>query len=412
MRCTLDGQVVVAQVHAGPLQEHINDFAQFLGNQGYSLISIRHHSLVVSDFNRWLCAEGLGQRDIAIDHSITYLEERTQQGQVFFQSPAALNQLYNFLYQQELIPKQLAEVHNPCPVEVCLLDFEQHMRNDRGLAKETIKARMRPVRCFLTGKFGSDAMDLSQLAGADIIHFVQRKTTTLAPSSMRQVTSALRSFLRFARYRLLIDTDLAASVPGVANWTMTHIPKAISQNQTEQLLCSIDRTTPLGRRDYAIVLLLARLGLRSCEVASLELDDLDWNTGAISVRSKGGKRSVFPLSDEVGQAISDYLQNSRKQCQSRRVFLRATAPSGGFKYPGAVGSIVRRLLARSKIPAPTTGAHQFRHGLACAMLKQSASLGEIGDVLGHQRLQTTMIYTKVDLEALRSLSPPWPGSKR
>lgn len=290
------------------------------------------------------------------------------------------------------------------------MDYEHYLRKDRGLAKGTIKNHVRPVRCFLKTRFGSGSMDLNQLSGIDITRFVQHKTATWGTNSMRVVTSALRCFLRFARYRLLLNSDLANAVPTVANWSMTHIPKAISQQQIDQLLSSIDRSTSVGRRDYAVILLLARLGLRSCEVAFLELSDIDWKTGTMSLRCKGNVYSKFPLSDEVGQAISAYLQDGRQQCDSRRLFLRALAPWGGFKDPSAVGSIVRRLLARSEISTPTTGAHQFRHGLACAMLRQSASLDEIGEVLGHRRLQTTMIYTKVDLVALRSLALPWPGA--
>ena len=412
MKCTLNGQVVVAQIHAGPLQGHVNAFAQFLDAQGYSLISIRRYSLVASDFNRWLHAQGIELCDIGMGHSRTYLKKCVQQGQSYFQFPAALDQLYRFLHGQKLIPDELTEVPVLCPVDTCLLDYEQYLSKDRGLARGTIKNHLWPVRCFLSSKFGPGPMDLSQLTGDDIARFVQRKTATWGTNSMRNVTSALRCFLRFARYRQLLQSDLAVAVPVVANWSLTHIPKAISQQQVDQLLSSIDRATPAGLRDYAIVLLLARLGLRSCEVAFLELDDLDWNTGAMSVRCKGNTRSVFPLDDEVGQAIAAYLRDGRPQCQSRRVFLRAQAPWVGFKVAGAVSLIVRRLLARSGVSAPTTGAHQFRHGLACEMLRQNASLGEIGEVLGHRLPQTTMIYTKVDFAALRSLALQWPGSER
>lgn len=412
MRCTLNGQVVVARVHPGPLQDHINAFAQFLDAQGYSLISVRSQSLVASDFNQWLSLECVERSDIAKVHATRYLQKHSREEYPFFHYPAALNQLFQYLRQQKLIPDELVDVPVLCPIEACLLDYEHYLRKDRGLAQGTIKNHVRPVHCFLKNRFGSGSMDLNQLVGNDITSFVQHKSATWGTNSMRVVTSALRCFLKFARYRLLLNTDLANAVPSVANWSMTHIPKAISQQQIDQLLNSIDRTTPVGRRDYAVILLLARLGLRSCEVAFLELDDIDWKAGTMTLRCKGNVYSKFPLSNEVGLAISAYLQDGRQQCESRRLFLRALAPVGGFKHPSAVGSIVRRLLARSEISAPTTGAHQFRHGLACAMLRESASLDEIGEVLGHQRLQTTMIYAKADLLALRTLALPWPGSER
>lgn len=223
------------------------------------------------------------------------------------------------------------------------------------------------------------------------------------------MTSALRSFLTYLRYRGEVVLDLAAAVPVVANWSMPSIPRAIAPEQVEQLLASIDRQTAIGRRDYAVLLLLARLGLRACEVACLELDDIDWHTGALSVSSKSGRRNEFPLSPEVGSAITAYLQAGRPLCNSRRVFLRAKAPNRGFLGASGVGSIVRHSLKRAGINAPTYGSHQFRHGLATEMLRQGASLGEIGDVLGHRHPQTTKIYAKVDLDALRTLALPWPG---
>ena len=178
------------------------------------------------------------------------------------------------------------------------------------------------------------------------------------------------------------------------------------------MLASIDQRTALGRRDHAILLLLARLGLRSSEVAFLELDDIDWNAGTLSVCGKSGLHHALPLTEEVGEAIAAYLQNGRPPGFGRRVFLRAKAPLGGFQGASGVGSIVRHALQRAGIHAPTYGAHQFRHGLATEMLRQGASLGEIGAVLGHRHPQTTKIYTKVDLKALRTLALPWPGGVR
>ena len=179
-----------------------------------------------------------------------------------------------------------------------------------------------------------------------------------------------------------------------------------------QLLASIDRRTPKGRRDYAILLLLARLGLRASEVVLLELDDIDWEAGQVSVRGKGGQRTALPLSAEVGAAIAAYLRHGRPRSTSRRVFLRVKAPVRGFLGPQAIGSLFGHTLARAGIKSPTKGAHQFRHALATQMLRHGASLTEIGEVLRHRSPQTTTIYAKVDLDALRPLALPWPGGVR
>jgi integrase/recombinase XerD len=201
-------------------------------------------------------------------------------------------------------------------------------------------------------------------------------------------------------------------VPVVPNWSMSSIPRAIAVDQIRQLLDSIDRHTSVGRRDYAILLLLARLGLRSGEVTTLELDDIDWKAGQISVRGKSGQRNELPLPEEVGRAIAAYLRNGRPRSKCRRVFLRARAPIRGFLGSSGVGSIVRHRIQRAGVEAPTRGAHQFRHGLATEMLRQGASLVEIGELLGHGSPETTKIYTAVDLEALRALALPWPGGVR
>jgi integrase len=201
---------------------------------------------------------------------------------------------------------------------------------------------------------------------------------------------------------------LAAAVPIVANRSMPSIPRAIGAEQVPRLLASIDRHTVIGRRDYAIVLLLARLGLRSGEVAFLEIEDINWDAGQVSVRGKRGHRTALPLPADVGAAIAAYLRHGRPRSTSRRVFLRSKAPIRGFLGQCGVGSIVQHALQRAGIQAPTRGAHRFRHARATRLLRHGASLTEIGDALRHRSPQTTTIYAKVDLKALRTLALPWP----
>jgi integrase/recombinase XerD len=285
------------------------------------------------------------------------------------------------------------------------------LRKERVLATATVLNYVPFVRCFLKNRFGNGTAQLSRLCAGDIIRFVQRQTRRLRPKRAKLLTSALRSFLQYARYRGDVTVDLAAAVPVVPNWSMASLPRAIEPDQVRQLLTSIDRRDAIGRRDYAILLLLARLGLRSGEVAFLELDDIDWNVGRLSVHGKNG-HSELPLSAEVGQAIAAYLRRGRPVTASRRVFLRAKAPVRGFQGASGISSLVRHSLKRAGIDAPSFGAHQFRHGLATEMLRRGASLREIGEVLGHRHPQTTLIYAKVDIAALRMLALPWPGGAR
>jgi site-specific recombinase XerD len=286
------------------------------------------------------------------------------------------------------------------------------LRQERALASATIINYVLFIRTFLNDRFGNGRVKLGRLCIRDIVSFVQHEAPRLHLKRAKLLTTALRSFLQYARYRGEIRLDLAAGVPTVANWSMTSIPRAIPTNQVSQLLASINRRTAIGRRDYAILLLLSRLGLRSSEVAFLELDDIDWEAGCFNVRGKSGRRTELPLPDDVGKAIVEYLRNGRPRSASRGVFLRGKAPIRGFLGQSAIGSLVRNSLRRAGINAPTKGAHQFRHGLATHMLREGASLTEIGEVLGHRSPETTKIYTKVDLDALRMLALPWPGGVR
>jgi len=280
------------------------------------------------------------------------------------------------------------------------------------LAKSTAANYVPFVVDFLKDRFGSNSVKLSRLRAADVIRFVQAQASRLHVTRAKLLTTALRSFFRYARLRGEVTLDLAAAVPIVASWSMASIPRAIAPQQTQRLLASIDRTTAMGKRDYAILLLLARLGLRSGEVAALELNDIDWSAGQLSILSKGSRRSEMPLPVDVGKAIANYLRRGRPQCTSPRVFTRSRAPVRGFLGASGVGAIVRHRLQRAGITAPTYGAHQFRHGLASDMLRQGASLAEIGAVLGHQHPDTTRIYTKIDVKSLHTLAQSWPGGVR
>jgi len=315
----------------------------------------------------------------------------------------------DFLHREGIVAAEALPVRRLTPAEHWTQQYGQHLREVRGLAEATIRNYVPFIDCFLQDRFADGPVTLSCLRARDVVSFVQRHAPRVHRQRAKLMTSALRSFLQYAQYRGEVELDLAAAVPVVANWSMPAIPRAIAADHVRQLLASIDQRTAMGRRDYAIVLLLARLGLRASEVVRLELDDIDWNHATLTVRGKRGLRHEFPLAPEVGQAIAVYLCDGRPLSTSRRVFLRAKAPIQGFQNASGVGSIVRHTLQRAAIQAPTYGAHQFRHGLATDLLRQGASLSEIGDVLGHRHPQTTMIYTKVDLEALRTLALPWPG---
>jgi integrase/recombinase XerD len=408
----IDNQVVLSRAPEGPLAAQIGPFARSLSEQGYSLYSIHRQILLAACFSRWLKQQGVALRSITSDHPPRYLRYRARQVRPSRGDLAALRHLLDFLRCKGVISAEKMSGCALTPAERCTQAYEHHLREARGLASATIANYVPFIRSFLEDRFGDGPVILSHLCASDVVRFVQRQAPRLHPKRAKLLTSALRSFLQYACYRGKTRLDLAAAVPVVANWSMSSIPRAIPADQVRQLLASIDRCTAMGCRDYAVLLLLARLGLRSGEVAFLELDDIDWKTGKLSVRGKSGRRGDLPLPAEVGEAIAAYLRRGRPQSTNRRLFLRVKAPIRGFRGPSGVGSIVRHRILRAGLDTPTYGAHQFRHGLATELLRRGASLGEIGELLGHHNPQTTTIYTKVDLDALRTLALPWPGGVR
>ncbi|MFL9989453.1 site-specific integrase [Paraburkholderia sediminicola] len=412
MKYTIHDQVILSRAPEGPLAAHLVSFANAISAQGYSAQSMKQQVRISACFSQWLKQSGVSVKDICYDHAIRYLRYRARHVRPYLGDRSALRHLIDFVRSEGVISGERMAARRVPPAEICAQAYAEYLRAAQALAETTIINYVPFVRDFLHHCFGDGKVTLSRLRAVDVVSFVRVRAPRLHLRRAKLMTTALRSFLRYVRYSGDVTLDLAAAVPVVANWSMPSIPRAISADQTRHLLASIDRRTAVGRRDYAILLLLARLGLRSGEVAFLELDDIDWRAGQLSVRRKSGQRSELPLPVDVGKAIAAYMQHGRPYSASRRVFLRAKAPITGFRGQSGVGSVVRHSLQRAGIDAPTMGAHQFRHGLATQMLSHGASLSEIGEVLGHRHPQTTKIYSKVDIKALRTLALPWPGGVR
>jgi integrase/recombinase XerD len=412
MKCIVNDDVILSRPLHGPLSAHIVGFAKWARNEGYAYASRWRKVFLAAGFSRWLGQRAVGMHRISLEHAARYLRTRVSRVQIRRGDGAALRQFIDLLRRRGVVPAEKVAGRPTIPVDQAVDEFECYLRNERVLARATIVHYVPFIRTFLTHQFGHRAVKLSRLCAGDVVRFVQRQAPRLHWKRAKLLTTALRSFLHYARYRGDITCDLAAAVPTVANWSMTSIPRAISADAVRELLTSINRQTAVGRRDYAILLVLARLGLRAGEVLGLELEDIDWNAGSLSVQGKGDQRSTLPLPADVGGAIAAYLRHGRPRSTSRRIFLRAKAPIRGLLGPQAISSLVRHNLVRAGIQAPTHGAHQFRHALATEMLRHGASLTEIGEVLRHRSPQTTTIYAKVDLESLRTLALPWPGGAR
>ena len=401
-------QPTLLRMREGSLGNYVDSFAEQLTNQGYARYTARYQLQLVADFSRWLEQQRVIVNDITPEHIGCYLRQRAQQRRIREGDAFALQRLLDLLRQEGVIAEKMAPIVQT-PAELLADEFRSYLRQDRALANTTVTFYLEFISRFLNDRFADGEVELSVLCAADVIGFVQRQAACLHPKRAKVMTTALRSFLQYARYRGDVNIDLAAAVPTVANWTMASIPRFLSPDQVELVLAHCNRRTAIGRRDYAILLLLAWLGLRAGEVAALTLDDIDWKAGHFTVRGKGGHWTQMPLPVDVGEAIAAYLKDGRPSVTSRRLFLRARAPAGGFRTQIGVSSVVKHALARAGIDSPHKGAHLFRHTLATRMLGQGASLAEIGELLRHRSPQTTAIYAKVDLTSLRTLALPWPG---
>lgn len=291
-------------------------------------------------------------------------------------------------------------------------DYARYLSDVIGLSARTLEHYTEALDRFLLEQVGSDGPQWSMLTGAEVLRFFRRCARGRSPQYLQRLRSALRSFLRYLQYRGEISRDLSGCIPGVKRWRLASLPKYLSVAQVQRVLDGCDRATAVGKRDYAILLTLARLGLRAIEISTLTLDDVDWRQGQLRLRAKGRERALMPLPREVGQAICAYLQSGRPRSHSRRVFLRQNAPHCGFTKSSCISSIVKLALRRVGMDPPSKGAHVLRHSLATQMLQSGASLREIGQVLRHRRPDTTRVYAKVDLPTLRSVALPWPEGVR
>ncbi len=289
--------------------------------------------------------------------------------------------------------------------------FEQYLARERGLSPATLDNYLPAARCFLTERFGTGPPLLRQLKASDVSKSVLGYARRTSPGSAKVRVSALRAFLRFALREGEIETDLAAAVPTVANWRLASVPPSLNPQQIKCLLSSCDQRTVVGQRDYTILLLLSRFGLRAGDIVAMRLEDLDWRAAEITVRGKGRRRDRLPMPQDVGEALATYLRKGRPSCSSRQVFVRLRAPHQGFASSVAICSLVRRALDRAGLRPARKGAHLLRHSLATEMLRQGASLDEIAQILRHNSPTTTEIYAKVDVNALRELAQPWPGGE-
>jgi site-specific recombinase XerD len=288
--------------------------------------------------------------------------------------------------------------------------FSDYLRQERGLAPRTIVSHQPAIRRFLCELCPAGDDDLGRINQEDVTRYIERHARDRSPASGKAMCWSLRAFLRYLHHKGLNPLALAGCVPSIKQWKLASLPTYLTIAQVQKVLDGCDQASATGRRDYAILMTLARLGMRAGEVATLTLDDIDWRAGEMLIRAKGRQRARMPIPPDVGAAIVAYLRKGRPKSTCRRLFLRGLAPHVGFASGCAITMIAKTALERAGIRGYAhQGAHIFRHSLATALLRSGASLSEIGQLLRHESHDTTRIYAKVDIETLRTLSLPWPG---
>jgi len=394
----------VGGVHvSGPLAPWVAGFRSWLEEAGYTLTSSVNQMRLLAHVSRWLDAGHFGVAELTEGRVNEFLAARRAAGYRRRVSRRSLAPLLGFLAAHGALPDAAPLTVAVSPTAALVDSFHRYLLTERGLESSTACAYTGRAARFLASCAANG--DVSKVTSKDITQAVLKESATVSVGSVQYFVAALRSFLRFCHIEGLVASDLSAAALTMTGRRRSSLPQGLTHGDADALLRSCDRRRALGRRDYAVVMTLLRLGLRASEVAGLMLDDIKWNAGEIVVRGKGRREDRLPLPVDVGEAIAGYLQRGRPKTAKREVFLTTTAPASGLGRRG-VSSTVRRACVRAGL-APV-GSHRLRHTLACDMVSVGVPLPEISQVLRHRSLSSTAIYARVDLIQLRSLAQPWP----
>jgi len=396
------GRSVVRMV--GPLAPYASGFDRELRSRGYTRLPAVWQLRLMAHVSRWLASEGLGSAAFTPERAEEFCAVRRRAGYTALLTARALAPLQEFLRGQGVLPRCPPSSAPADEKERLLARYRDHLAGGRGLVPAVVSRYLKVAALFLEECPGA-AVGQPGPGAAAVSAFCARELPRRSCADAANLASALRSFLRFLHVEGLVMTPVAQAVPAVANRKGHGLPRALPPAMVAGLLASCDRRTRLGRRDYAMLMLLARLGLRAGEVASMSLDDIAWRAGELTVHGKGGRDDRLPLPSDVGAALAAWLR-IRPRAATRAVFVRANAPIGALS-PRGVAWAVYNACDRSGVPR--AGAHRLRHSLATQMLGAGSSLAEVGQVLRHARVATTAIYAKVDHGALDALVLPWPG---
>jgi len=405
----------IARYRLPPLGPLMDRFYEWLHAQGFSRDVMRRRIWQVSHFNQCLRRWGIQDcQNVLASHIEQFIDRhlphcRCRHGMRCGRRDieSTIRSVIDFLSQQGFFTSGVLPTDVTFPT--VLQHYLDYLRSERNLAQSTIKAHRTCLIPFLD-ELGEPLLErIAHLSPRQVLDFFTRHAHNRSPSFPRQLQGSLRSFLRFCRQEGYLERDLTGAIPPIHSYKLSGVPRGISDADARKTLAGIDRATPLGLRDFAIILLLHTYGVRGSQVRALRLQDIGWRDNRIRFpATKGGKEVVVPLTVEVGNSLLDYLRHGRPAAPYPEVFLIAQAPCRPLRSPSAVSVLVAQHLRQAQVSPPRTGSHVFRHGFATRMLQQGQSLKTIADLLGHRHLNSTFIYTKVDLKTLHQLPLDWP----
>jgi integrase/recombinase XerD len=404
-----DSPLRVQALRDGPGGPPLEGFAQELCQAGYAKLTARRHIRAAEHLIYWTGREGIpacSLNEQVLQRFVCHFSRCQCPGYGHTYRLELLHGARLFLGHLRGVGVVTASVAEPAVQDPVLFTaFCQWMRQHRGTGNRTLYNYSISIRDLLS-RVGEDP---GRLDAQSLRQFVLERSRNWGWAAAKKCTTALRMFVRFLIAEGRCAAGLDAAIPVVAHWRLCSLPRYLQSEEVERVIASCDPALAVGRRDRAILLLLARLGLRAGDTVELCLGDIDWKEASISVSGKGRRQTQLPLTQEVGQAIVEYLKDGRPQTDTHALFVRSRAPFRAFRSHCAISVIVERAMRRAGVTCPTRGAaHVLRHSAATSMLRQGASLQDIAVILRHRSIETTQIYAKVDLTALRQIAQPWP----
>lgn len=391
----------------GPLAEWARPFQLEMVRLGFTARTAQDNAYVMACLGRWMRQVGITPEHLGGAELEEFVHWRRERGYRRWRSVRSLREMLVFLRQTGIIPAE--PVHEPADLVAELVErYACYLRRERRLGEGTIAQRVPVAERFLRTLMVGDRLCLDLLNAQSIVGFVLDARGGYAVGSMKVLTVSLRSLLRYLFADALVDRDWSTVVPSVAGWRLANLPPSGADDVLSMLLGACDRSTALGLRDYAVLMLMARLGLRAVEISRLCLEDFDWRRGEVVVHGKGGRVDRLPLPADVGRALTEYLRRGRRPSTVRQVFLRTIGPDALMSRQSVV--MVPRC-ASTRAGVSTVPAHSLRHRAACRVLADGGNMGEVAQLLRHEAHATAAIYAKVDLAALSAAARPWPQAQ-